>query len=49
MYVLHPDLTLELVERLHNKVEWIIIAAWRAEDFKNQVERFENVTLQLIY
>lgn len=43
-YVLHPDLTLELVERLHDKVEWIIVAAWRGEGFKNQLERLGNVT-----
>lgn len=43
-YTLHPDLTLDLVEMLHDKVEWIIVAAWRGEGFKNQVERFGNVT-----
>jgi hypothetical protein len=43
-YVLHPDLTLELVERLHDKVGWIIAGAWRGEGFKNQLERFGNVT-----
>jgi hypothetical protein len=43
-YVLHPDLTLELVEKLHDKVEWIIVGAWRGEGFKNQVENFGNVT-----
>lgn len=43
-YVLHPDLTLELVERLHDEVRWIIVAAWRGEGFKNQLERFGNVT-----
>jgi hypothetical protein len=42
-YVLHPDLTLELVERLHDKVDWIIVGAWRGEGFKNQVEHFGNV------
>jgi hypothetical protein len=43
-YTLHPDITLDLVEMLHDKVEWIIVAAWRGEGFKNQVERFGNVT-----
>jgi hypothetical protein len=43
-YVLHPDLTLEIVDRLHDKVGWIIVAAWKGEGFKNQLERFENVT-----
>lgn len=43
-YVLHPDLTLELVEMMQDKVSWIIVAAWRGEGFKNQVERFGNVT-----
>lgn len=43
-YTLHPDLTLDLVEMFHDKVKWIIVAAWRGEGFKNQVERFGNVT-----
>ncbi|HEX3014298.1 MAG TPA: DUF166 family protein, partial [Methanobacterium sp.] len=43
-YVLHPDLTLDLVEILHNKVEWVIVAAWRGKGFKNQLERLGNVT-----
>ena len=43
-YTLHPDLTLNLVEMFHDKVEWIIVAAWRGEGFKNQVEIFGNVT-----
>jgi len=43
-YTLHPDLTLDLVEMLHDKVKWVIVAAWRGEGFKNQVERFGNVT-----
>jgi len=43
-YTLHPDLTLDLVEMIHDKVGWIIVAAWRGEGFKNQLERFENVT-----
>ena len=43
-YVLHPDLTLDLVDALHNKVEWIIVGAWRGEGFKNQLESYGNVT-----
>ncbi|MGC9517177.1 MAG: DUF166 domain-containing protein [Methanomicrobiales archaeon] len=43
-YVLHPDLTMELVERLHDKVDWIIVGAWRGEGFKSQLESFGNVS-----
>jgi len=43
-YTLHPDLTLDLVEMLHEYVEWVIVAAWRGEGFKNQLERLGNVT-----
>jgi hypothetical protein len=43
-YVLHPDLTLDLVDALHDKVEWIIVGAWRGEGFKNQLESYGNVT-----
>jgi hypothetical protein len=43
-YILHPDLTLEVVEKLHDQVEWIIVGAWRGEGFKNQLTRFGNVT-----
>jgi hypothetical protein len=43
-YILHPDLVLELVEQLHDKVGYIIVAAWRGEGFKNQVEKFGNVS-----
>ena len=43
-YVLHHDLTLELVEKLHDTVGWIIVAAWQGKCFRNQVERIENVT-----
>lgn len=42
-YVIHPDLTLELVERFHNKVSWIIVGAWSGEGFKNQLECHKNV------
>ncbi|HHT18769.1 MAG: DUF166 family protein [Euryarchaeota archaeon] len=43
-YVLHPDLALDLVEALHDKVEWIIVGAWKGEWFKNQLESYGNVT-----
>ena len=42
-YILHPDLVIELVEKLHNKVGWIIVGAWRGEGFKSQLEQYENV------
>lgn len=44
VYVSHPDLTLELVEKLHHQTGWIIVGTWRGEGFKNQLERFKNVT-----
>ncbi|BDZ71610.1 DUF166 domain-containing protein [Methanobacterium petrolearium] len=43
-YTLHPDLTLDLVDALHDKVEWIIVGAWRGDGFKNQLEKYGNVT-----
>ncbi|HOI40294.1 MAG TPA: DUF166 family protein [Methanobacterium sp.] len=43
-YILHPDLSIELVDALHSKVEWIIVGAWRGEGFKNQLESYGNVT-----
>jgi len=43
-YTLHPDLTLELVERIHRDVEWIIVGAWRGEGFRKQLTGFGNVT-----
>ena len=42
-YILHPDLVIELVEKLHNKVGWIIVGAWRGEGFKSKLEQYENV------
>ena len=42
-YILHPDLVIELVEKLHNLVGWIIVGAWRGEGFKSQLEQYENV------
>ncbi len=43
-YTLHPDLTLDLINALYEKVEWIIVGAWRGEGFRNQLEQFGNVT-----
>jgi len=43
-YTLHPDLTLELVERIHRDVDWIIVGAWRGEGFRKQLTGFGNVT-----
>lgn len=43
-YILHPDLVLEMVEQIHEDVEWIIVAAWRGEGLKNQLEAFGNVS-----
>lgn len=47
-YTTHPDLTLELVERFAEKVDWIIVAAWRGDGFKNQLETYENVVCPYI-
>jgi hypothetical protein len=42
-YILHPDLVIEMVEKLHSKAGWIIVGAWRGEGFKSQLEQYENV------
>lgn len=42
-YTTHPDITLELVERFADKVDWVIVAAWKGDGFKNQLEAYENV------
>jgi hypothetical protein len=47
-YTTHPDLTLELVERFADKVDWIIVAAWQGEGFKNQLESHENIVCPYI-
>jgi hypothetical protein len=47
-YTTHPDLTLELVERFADKVDWIIVAAWRGDGFKNQLEAHKNVVCPYI-
>jgi hypothetical protein len=42
-YILHPDILLKIVELLHEKVEWIIVGAWKGEGFRSQLEQYENV------
>ena len=43
-YILHPDLSLDLVDLIHSQVDWIIVGAWRGEGFKNQLLNYGNVT-----
>jgi hypothetical protein len=43
-YILHPDLSLDLVDIIHSQVDWIIVGAWRGEGFKNQLLSYGNVT-----
>jgi len=47
-YIQHPDLTLDLVDMVNKDVDYIIVAAWRGEGFKNQLERYGNVTCPYI-
>jgi hypothetical protein len=47
-YTQHPDLTLDLVDMVNQEVDQIIVAAWRGEGFKNQLEAHENVTCPYI-
>ena len=42
-YTQHPDLTLDLIDQVNRDVDHIIVAAWRGEGFKNQLEKYENV------
>lgn len=42
-YTQHPDLTLDLVDMVNKNVDQIIVAAWRGEGFKNQLEAYYNV------
>ena len=44
-YFKQADMTLEIVENLHNKVSWIMIGIWRGEGFKNQLLKYENVSV----
>jgi hypothetical protein len=47
-YTNHPDLTLELVDMFHNQVDWIIVASWKGDGFKNQLMSHGNVTCPYI-
>ncbi|MDI6724358.1 MAG: DUF166 family protein [Methanobacterium sp.] len=47
-YTQHPDLTLDLIDMVNKDVDYIIVAAWRGEGFKNQLENYENVTCPYI-
>lgn len=47
-YTQHPDVTLDLVDMVTKDVDYIIVAAWTGEGFKNQLERYENVTCPYI-
>ncbi|MCZ3367176.1 MULTISPECIES: DUF166 domain-containing protein [Methanobacterium] len=47
-YTQHPDLTLDLVDMVNKDVDYIIVAAWKGEGFKNQLEGYENVTCPYI-
>ena len=44
-YIKQADMTLEIVENLHDKVSWIIIGIWRGEGFKNQLLKYKNVSV----
>ncbi len=48
LYTTHPDLTLSLVERFADSADWIIVAAWSGEGFKNQLQSFDNVVCPYI-
>lgn len=47
-YTTHPDVTLDLIHMVNKEVDWIIVAAWNGEGFKNQLERYGNVTCPYI-
>lgn len=47
-YTQHPDLTLDLIDQVEKDVDHIIVAAWSGEGFKNQLEKYENVTCPYI-
>ncbi len=44
-YIKQPDMTLEIVDKLHDKVSWIIVGIWRGEGFKNQLLKYKNVSV----
>ena len=47
-YTTHPDVTLILAEMFHDKVDWMAIASWNGDGFKNQLESHGNVTCPYI-
>ena len=47
-YTAHPDVTLILAEMFHGKVDWMAIASWKGDGFKNQLESYGNVTCPYI-
>jgi hypothetical protein len=47
-YTTHPDVTLILTEMFHDKVDWMTIASWKGDGFKNQLESYGNVTCPYI-
>ncbi len=47
-YTTHPDVTLDLIHMINKDVDWIVVAAWNGEGFKNQLERYGNVTCPYI-
>jgi len=44
-YIKQADMTLEIVESLHDKVFWIIVGIWRGKGFKNQLLKYKNVSV----
>jgi len=42
-YTLNPDLTIDLIEQIHENVEYVIVGAWKGKGLKNQLESFGNV------
>ncbi|BBL61019.1 hypothetical protein MARBORIA2_06330 [Methanobrevibacter arboriphilus] len=47
-YISHPDLALDIVYRFADKVDWIIVASWKGDGFKNQLESKNNVSCPYI-
>lgn len=47
-YTQHPDITLDLVHMVHKDVDWIVVAAWNGEGFKNQLKGYGNVSCPYI-
>ena len=43
-YISHPDLGLDIVYRFADKVDWIIIASWKGNGLKKQLELKNNVS-----